>query len=125
MPKTFFRVLVQLLLTTQKSILISMHNKFLIIAIATVSLLSACSNRIYFTEDTKLQLERSKVDMSKIQFYNSEPIVLARQIKKEEVEVVSGKVKLEKGKYIEEIVINRNTPGVFIEKNDKVFFSNI
>jgi len=48
--------------------------------------------------------------------------VLARQIKKEDVNVVSGKVKLEQGKYIEEIIIKRYTPGVFVEKNDKVLF---
>lgn len=83
---------------------------------------SSCTPTIYFTETTKKQLEEKDVDLSKVQFYNSETIVLARQIKKEDVNVVSGKVRLEEGRYIEEVIIKANTPGVFKEKNDKVLF---
>lgn len=77
---------------------------------------------MYFTEATKNQLEKNDADLSKIQFYNSETIVLARQIKKEEANIVSGKVRFEEGRYIEEVIIKMGTHGVFKEKNDKVIF---
>lgn len=97
-----------------------MRNIFLLsLIIITVS---SCTSTMYFTEETKTQLEKNDADLSKIQFYNSETIVLARQIKKEEANIVSGKVRFEEGRYIEEVIIKMGTPGVYKEKNDKVIF---
>ncbi len=94
----------------------------LFILLVSIIFISSCKSTIYFTEETKFQLEKSEVDLRRVQFYNSETIVLARQIKKEEVNVVSGKVRLEEGRYIEEVIIKAGTPGVFMEKNEKVLF---
>lgn len=99
-----------------------MKRGHVLLPLLALVLVSACSPKIYFTEDTKIQLEKNNVELGKIQYYNSEPIVLARQIKKEDINVVSGKVKLEQGQYIEEVIIKKNTPGVFTEKNDQVLF---
>lgn len=93
-----------------------------LLPLLAIVLVSACSPKIYFTEETKDQLERNEVALNNVQYYNSETIVLVRQIKKEEVNVVSGKVKMEQGRYIEEIVIKSHTPGVFTESNGKVLF---
>lgn len=73
---------------------------------------------MYFTVQTKQEIENAGVDLSQVQFYNSEEIILARQISKEEVKVAEGKVRIENGKNIEEIIIPANTPGV-CEINDE------
>jgi hypothetical protein len=82
---------------------------FIIVAI----LLTSCvGNRMYLTVGTKKKLEKAEVDLTQIQFYNSETIVLARQINKEEVDVTQGKVKFKNGKYVQEIIIQAGTPGI-------------
>ncbi len=93
--------------------------KKLLIFTSFVILLSSCSaNRMLLTVDTKQQIENAGVDIKQVQFYNSEEIVLARQISKEEVKVAEGKVRIENGKHIEEIIIPANTPGI-CELNDE------
>lgn len=78
---------------------------------------SSCSQKIYFTKETKEKLEAKGVDLQKIQFYNSEPIVLLREVKDEEIKIASGKVRFENGRNVEEIIVKRNTPGIFAEAN--------
>ena len=92
-----------------------MKNLFLF-TIVTVALTS-CSQKVYFTKETKEKLEAKGVDLKKIQYYNSETVVLLREIKEEEIKVAEGKVRIENGKNVEEIIIKRNTPGVFSEAN--------
>ena len=70
------------------------------------------------TVDTKQQIEKAGVDIKQVQFYNSEEIILARQLNKEELKVAEGKVRIENGKDIEEIIIPANTPGI-CELNDE------
>lgn len=43
-------------------------------------------------------MEAKGVDLKKIQYYNSEAIVLLRKIKDEEIKVAEGKVRIENGK---------------------------
>ncbi|MCF8465036.1 MAG: hypothetical protein K9G41_09350 [Flavobacteriales bacterium] len=86
---------------------------------AAFVLLSSCSiNRMYLTVDTKQQIEKAGVDIKQVQFYNSEEIVLARQLNKGELKVAEGKVRIENGQSIEEIIIPANTPGI-CELNDE------
>ena len=97
--------------------------KFLImkklIPILSIVLLSSCSiNRMYLTVDTKQQIEKAGVDIKQVQFYNSEEILLARQLNKGELKVAEGKVRIENGQSIEEIIIPANTPGI-CELNDE------
>lgn len=91
-----------------------MKNLFLF---TIVALVSSCSQKVYFTKETKEKLEAKGVDLKKIQYYNSETVVLLREIKDEEIKVAEGKVRIENGKNVEEIIIKRNTPGVFAEAN--------
>jgi hypothetical protein len=80
---------------------------------------------MYFTVETKQEIEKAGVDLNQVQFYNSEEIILARQISKEELKVAEGKIRIENGKNIEEIIIPENTPGVcelYDEKTLKVSF---
>ncbi|MGB0917320.1 MAG: hypothetical protein ACPGU4_07000 [Flavobacteriales bacterium] len=91
-----------------------------LLLLSAVALLSSCSiNRMLLTVDTKQQIEKAGVDIKQVQFYNSEEIILARQIKKEEINVAEGKVRIENGKHIEEIIIPANTPGVCELNNEK------
>lgn len=92
-----------------------MKNAFLLLTFVVA--LSSCSQKVYFTQETKEKLEAKGVDLKKIQFYNSEAIVLLREVKDEDIKVAEGKVHVENGKNIEEIIIKRNTPGLFAEAN--------
>ena len=81
--------------------------------------LSACGpSRIYFTVETKQRLDKAGIGMQKVQFYPSSDIVLVRQLNTEEVDVVKGRVKVEGGRKVEEIIIPAGTPGV-CEFNDE------
>lgn len=90
-----------------------------LILLSTVIFLSSCSiNRMYLTVATKQEIEKAGIDIKAVQFYNSEEIILARQLSKGELKVAEGKVRIENGKSIEEIIIPANTPGI-CELNDE------
>lgn len=92
--------------------------QFILIAFLGILFTSCSLNRMFLTVDTKQQIEKAGVDIKQVQFYNSEEIILARQLNKEEIKVAEGKVRIENGKHIEEIIIPVNTPGV-CEINDE------
>jgi len=73
--------------------------------------LTSCQSKIYFTYDLKKKLEEKELDIQKVQFYNSERIILTRTMPHNEAQVSEGEIKFENGKYVEEIIINRETPG--------------
>lgn len=77
-------------------------------------LLSSCSNTIYFTQDMRNTLNKSKVPIEEVQFYNSKKIVLKRNLSYDETKVARGEIKYENGEYVEEIIIPKNTPGVAV-----------
>jgi hypothetical protein len=72
---------------------------------------SFTSCKVIFTEQTRKQAEANKIEFSKIQFYNSDKIVLKRTLSSNEVSVASGKVIVENGEYTEIIKIKKNTRG--------------
>jgi len=80
----------------------------LIIGLFTTS----CSKRIAFTTDLRRKLEAQNIDIAKLQYYNSNQLILKRKLDSTEVKVAQGKVTYESGAYIEEIYINAKTPGV-------------
>jgi hypothetical protein len=59
-----------------------------------------------------LKLEKDNVDLRQVQFYIDQELILTRNLGDTRVEVSQGVVKLENGKYINEIVIPALTPGV-------------
>lgn len=83
----------------------------MLLIIAVVSL-SSCKTLIPFTEDLKTGNNWTDNDLKQIQYYNSEPIVLNRQLKSNETGIVSGKIKMVDGKEVEEIIIRKGTPGI-------------
>ena len=82
---------------------------------AALFLLSSCSPRLSdYTNRLQKSNDWSEDELRQIQFYLSSDIVLKRQIKEGSSEIVNGKIKMENGRQIEEILIPRKTPGVFL-----------
>lgn len=77
--------------------------------------LSSCSNQLsYFTKDVYDEYRWEEDDLRKIQFYLSRDIRLRRNFEGGSAEVVDGKIIVENGRKVEEVVIPRGTPGVFV-----------
>jgi hypothetical protein len=68
----------------------------------------------YFTQELYERQNWKEEDLKKIQFYVSKDIRLKRQLTGGSSEIISGKIKIEDGRQIEEVVIPRGTPGAFI-----------
>jgi hypothetical protein len=86
-----------------------------VLAILSLSLLSSCSNRLsYFTQDLYERYRWSDAELKKIQFYTSNDIVLKRELSGGSSDIISGTIKIEDGRRIEEVVIRKGTPGAFM-----------
>lgn len=86
--------------------------KKLLVFMMLLSFLASCKNLIPFTQDLKTTNKWTDEDLKKIQYYNSEIIVLHRQLNSNETDIISGKIKMVDGKQVEEIIINKGTPGI-------------
>ena len=85
---------------------------FVFISASCGSSKSSGPSYVPFTADLKETLERSNVDLKKVQFYVDEKLVLTRDLGSETAQVSSGVVKLENGRYINEVIIPAFTPGI-------------
>jgi hypothetical protein len=89
--------------------------KIFAFALFGLSLLSSCSSKLtYFTQDLQNQYRWTDSELKKIQFYVSRDVVLKRELTGGSSDIVSGKIKVEDGRRIEEVVIRKGTPGAFI-----------
>lgn len=87
-------------------------NLLFLIAIAGM-LTGSCSRKIMFTPELRKELESNNIPLTEVQFYNSHKIELNRtHIPPDAISINSGAVNVERGKYIEEVVIRKHTPGV-------------
>lgn len=81
-------------------------------------LLSSCggsrklSGFVPFTRDLKQKLEKENIDLKQVQFYVDQKLILNRNLGNQKVVVNSGVVRLENGKYINEVIIPTLTPGL-------------
>ncbi|MDH3710566.1 MAG: hypothetical protein OER04_11790 [Cyclobacteriaceae bacterium] len=83
-------------------------------------MLCSCSPELVpFTSQVERDIGLSKQQLTKVQFFNSTPIVLYRELSKNTTEVVSGEVKIVDGKQVEEIVIAPRTPGVIVSSSSE------
>ena len=83
--------------------------------------LASCSPRLTpLTKNLRQENRWSENELSKIQFYLSEDLILSRQRNSGTTEIVQGRVRVENGRDIEEIIFKRGTPGVvlFTPKED-------
>jgi hypothetical protein len=77
-----------------------------------------------FTKDLRQKLERDNIDLKQVQFYIDQKLILSRNLGDQKVEVSSGVVKLENGKFINEVIVPAFTPGVCESiDNDKLMIS--
>lgn len=93
-----------------------MKNLVVLVLITLSLVISSCSNLIYFTEDVRDNLDYNKLNVEKVQFYNSDKIVLKRNLSKEETQIAKGTIRFENGEYYEEVIIPKKTKGVAIRK---------
>ncbi len=82
--------------------------------IIIISIASCTPQLVPYTSSIQRQSGLSVNDLNKVQFYNSDRIVLFREVGKSTSEVISGDIKIVDGKQIEEIVINPMTPGIMV-----------
>jgi len=69
-------------------------------------------------------MERDNIDLKQIQFYIDQKLILSRNLGDQKVEVSSGVVRLENGKFINEVIVPAFTPGVCESvDNDKLMIS--
>lgn len=86
-----------------------------------IAVLSACSQRLSpLTSDLRQQNGWSTDELQRIQFYLSEDITLTRQRSRGSTDIAQGRVRVENGREIEEVVFQRGTPGLalFSPKDD-------
>jgi hypothetical protein len=88
--------------------------------VLSIYLLASC--KVTFTEKIRQQAVNNNVNISKIQFYNSDKMVLKRTLSSNEMNVTSGKVVLENGNYTEIIKIKKHTRGKCETNNNNDLF---
>jgi len=65
-----------------------------------------------FTKELKRQVENNHLDIMKLQFFVDQKLILRRSLGTQKSEIKSGVILFEKGQYINEVIIPKNTPGV-------------
>ena len=101
-----------------------------ILCFTSLTLLFSCSssrkmsNYVPFTRDLRQKLEKENIDLKQVQFYVDQKLILNRNLGDQKLVVTSGVVKLENGKYKNEVIIPQLTPGVLEQtNNDKLMIS--
>lgn len=94
--------------------------KIFFINFLIITLFGACSPQLSpFTEKLYKSSGWSDDDLSKIQFYLSDNIILHRHFSEGNSSISSGKIVIENGKEVEEIFIPKGTPGIFIKRKNE------
>jgi len=89
-------------------------------------LLSSCGKNLkYFTQDLYKEYNWSDQELKRIQFYVSQDIVLYRGASDNDTKIKGGQIRVESDRKVEEVIIKRGTPGVFIQspKQDRFAIS--
>ena len=80
--------------------------------ILTVLSLASCQKNVYLTGSLMHQLQENELDLTRIQFYNDNPLYLEREVPSSDANIKSGKVIFKNGRYINRISLEKNTPGL-------------
>ncbi|MGK0364088.1 MAG: hypothetical protein ACI85O_001142 [Saprospiraceae bacterium] len=91
-----------------------------------IFLLSACSPRLSpFTQKLYKENNWNPDQLKRIQFYLSDGVTLRRQRTDADSRISGGKIRMEQGREIEEIIIPKGTPGVlsYIPKENRFAIS--
>ena len=89
------------------------------LSVLLLIVLASCeaSQKSYFTSTTRAKLENNNIPMQKVQFYIDRDVELRRELQSADAKVTSGKIKFENGKYLNIIVLKKNTLGVCTQSN--------
>ncbi len=101
--------------------------RILALAPMLVLFVSCSTEKTYFTSDLKHELQSSSIPISKVQFYVDRDVELRRELESGKATVTSGKVVFENGKYMQIVLLKKNTPGVCTEVLDhsvRISFEN-
>ncbi|GJM35361.1 MAG: hypothetical protein DHS20C18_43620 [Saprospiraceae bacterium] len=89
--------------------------KYLAMSGLMVVLFSACGPTLSpFTQSLYEEQRWTDSELQRIQFYLSRDIILQRELTGGKSDIVSGEIKIVRGKEIEEVIIRKGTPGVFL-----------
>ena len=90
-------------------------------ALFAVLFFAACSPRLTpLTEQLYDDFRWDESELSRIQFYLSDDLVMRRQLSAGSSEILSGgKIRIENGRRVEVVTIQRGTPGVFLRRGSK------
>lgn len=90
--------------------------RFILTSIALLILCSSCGpNLKYFTEDMYDEYQWSERELKRIQFYVSQDIILYRGLSDSNSKIEDGKIKVNSDRKVEEVVIKKGTPGIFVQ----------
>ena len=84
----------------------------LAIAIVFAISMTSCMPKSYFNTDIRNRIVADSISLDKLQFYVDRDVELRREVSSGNMQVTSGKVVFQNGKYIHIILLKRNTPGV-------------
>lgn len=84
----------------------------MVMASVMVVMASCSTPKTYFTSQIRKRVENNGIPLTKLQYYIDHDVELRRELIKGETKVSSGKVKFVDGKYLNIIVLKKNTPGV-------------
>ncbi|MEC4673556.1 MAG: hypothetical protein VST68_05160 [Nitrospirota bacterium] len=77
-------------------------------------------DKIPFTQSLRLEHNLTPMEIRNLQFYVSDPIHLHQSLSSGETEVMGGKLVTKHGKFVEEIIVNKGTPGVAVKVEDQI-----
>ena len=107
-----------------------MSRIFAAASLASMLFLFSCSSSrkagsfVPFTSNLKQRLEKDNIDLRQVQFYVDQKLILSRNLGDQKLMVHSGVVKMESGKYINEVIVPAFTPGICdTTANDKLMVS--
>ncbi len=83
-----------------------------ILLIISTLTLASCQKNVYLTGSLMHQLQENELDLTRIQFYNDNPLYLEREVPSSDATIKSGKVIFKNGRYINRIGLEKNTPGL-------------
>jgi len=77
-------------------------------------MMSCAPSLSYYTKDIHDSARWNDSELSKIQFYISNDIILWRDVSMGESVINKGKIKMVDGREVEEVIIRKGTPGVYL-----------
>ena len=86
-----------------------------IICFALITFLAiSCNNKIYFSNDMRIELENNRIDLMKLQYYIDKDVILTREISSVDAKITRGSVVFQNGRYFKNVLLRRFTKGACI-----------